>query len=282
MARKVETYDRFQRHIRAWVDREVNCLIILGPPGVGKSHAYRSTLGNRPYHHFSGRLTPISAYCALHDFPHRPVVLDDISALLRSDNFRDMLKSLCESGVRTVRWGTLTPKLEGRARSFTSTAPVLIVLNKIPAKDPDVAAVLDRCDTIIFDPTKPEIIRKMRESCPADRYLIDLLAEMPAMPSFRTLEKARRWQKSEHLNLLEEIMSECGVAPPIARLAEIIEQCDEQDWCSEYVKQTGLTERSYRRHKHIARQLVDTRKSQNSCPNVRKGSRDHPSGQIDS
>ena len=161
--RKIETYERFHRHVAALVDSEIDCLLVLGPPGIGKSHAYKTVLGNRPSHIFGGRLTPLRAYLRLHDAQHLPVVLDDISALLRDDNFRDMLKALCETGRRVVRWDTTTSKLEGRATSFVCTAPVLIVMNKLPNRDPDVLAILDRCDAIVFEPTKAEVINRMRE-----------------------------------------------------------------------------------------------------------------------
>ena len=122
-------------------------------------------------------------------------MLDDISALLQEDCFRDMLKGLCESGRRVLHWGTTTSKLDGRPRSFACTAPVLIVMNKIPSRDADVAAILDRCDAIEFAPTKPEVIARMHELFPAEAELIDLIAELPTLPSLRTLIKARRWQR---------------------------------------------------------------------------------------
>ena len=48
--RKIETYDRFHRHIRAWAAREVDCLVVLGEAGTGKTHSYRDVLGNRSCH----------------------------------------------------------------------------------------------------------------------------------------------------------------------------------------------------------------------------------------
>lgn len=267
--RTVDTYDRFHRHITAWVDGEIDPLIVLGPPGVGKSYAYQTCLGNRRHHRFGGRLTPLQAYLRLYDEPDLPVVLDDISALFRDNDFRDMLKALCESGRREVRWGTTTSKLDGRAHWFVCTSPVLIVLNKLPSGDPDVLAVLDRCDTIRFEPTKAEIIQRMYTIFPQNSDLIDLLADLPAMPSLRTLVKARRWQKSKYLNLIEELLSECGVAPPVVQLARIMESSPEAEWCERYIGLTGLTDRTYRRHRQFAQQLVDCRAARNGCPNVR-------------
>ena len=269
MIRTITTYERYHRHIAAWVARHIDCLLVLGQPGIGKSHAYQTRLGNRAHHRFGGRQTPLHVYRSLYDDPDLPVVLDDISSLLRDDNFRDMLKALCETGRRTIHWGTTTNKLDGRENTFVCRSPVLIVLNKMPPRDPDVAAIVDRCDTIEFAPSKQEIIVQMREIFPRDAELIDLLAELPATPSFRTLIKARRWQQSRYLNLVEELLDECGVPEPVARLAQIMESSPEHAWCDEYVAATGLTDRTYRRHKRIAGQLLGCRQSQNACPIVR-------------
>jgi hypothetical protein len=261
--RKVETYERFHRHLASWVDGEVPCLLVLGPPGTGKSCGYRSALGNRLYHPFGGRQSPLHVYMTLHDDPQRPVVLDDISSLLRDDLFRDLLKGLTDTGPRVIRWGTTTPRLQGRPTSFTCTCPVLMVLNKMPARDPDLEAILDRVDAIRFEPFKREIIDRMYELWPADEDLIELLAELPAMPSLRTIEKARRWKNSSHLNLIEELLAECGVPEPVARLAQIVDSYPEEQWRDQYVTATGLTDRSYRRHKGIAEQLVACRRRPN-------------------
>ena len=267
--RRITTYERFHRHMAAWVDRDIDCLLVLGRAGVGKSDAYQAALGNRPHHRFGGRQSPLYVYQMLCDRPDIPVVLDDIAALLRDNNFRDMLKALCETGRRVIRWGTTTSKLEGRPQSFVCTAPTLIVLNRIPPRDPDVAAVLDRCDAIEFAPSKAEVIQRMREIFPDDGDLIDLLAELPTTPSLRTLVKARRWQKSRHLNLRQELLDECGVPEPVAHLAHIMQSTPRDKWLQRYMAETGLTDRTYRRHRPLAEQLLECCKSGDPCPNVR-------------
>lgn len=180
-----------------------------------------------------------------------------------------MLKGLCETGRRVIRWGTTTSKLEGRPQSFVCTAPTLIVLNKLPTRDPDVAAILDRCDAVEFDPTKAEVIARMREVFPDDNELVDQIAELPALPSLRTLVKARQWKKSKHLNLDEELLAECGVPEAVAHLARIIQTVPKSKWCERYRSETGLTERTYRRHRALALQLVACHASPDPCPNVR-------------
>ncbi|MEE9186639.1 MAG: hypothetical protein V3U10_01245 [Bacteroidota bacterium] len=254
--RKIDTYERFHRHIKAWAAREIESLVVLGKPGLGKSWAARTALADTPYHLFSARLTPIEVYNRLYDNPDWPVVFDDVSALMRDSNFIDMLKNLCEAGPATVRWNTSTDKLEGREKSFRCTSPVLILLNKIPEKNPDVKAILDRCDNILFEPSKSEVIGYIRQNFPQDGELIDLLAELPVLPSVRTLIKARQWRNSAYLSLTEELFSECGVPDPVVHLVEIMQGCRESEWCQGYVEATGLTDRTYRRHKAIATEII--------------------------
>lgn len=199
--RRVDTYTRFHGHIRAWVAREIDSLVVLGRPGVGKSWAASTAIGSRPCHEFSARQPPIEVYNRIYDHPDWPVIFDDVSALLRDNMFIDTLKSLCETGVKTLRWGTTTDRLEGREKCFRCTSNVLILLNKLPGKNPDVLAILDRCDSISCEPNKSEVIAYMRGSFPEDGHLIDLMAELPLLPSVRTLLKARQWARSKHLNL---------------------------------------------------------------------------------
>lgn len=267
--RKVTTYDRLHRHVRAWVDGEIDSLLVMGRAGTGKTHAYRNAMGSCSYHLFSARQSPLQLFCDLYDAPDRPVVLDDVSSLLTDNNFVDMLKGLCETGRKVIRRGTTTSKLDGRPRSFVCTSRVLIVLNRIPEQNPDVRAILDRCDAIEFAPTKAEVIARMRQVFPSDGPLIDLIAELSVLPSLRTLIKARTWARSRHLDLLEELFDECGVPPPVSALVNIMRTSPEDQWCRRYLAETGLTDRTYRRHRSIALELLDCRRSGDECPNVR-------------
>jgi hypothetical protein len=269
--RTITTYERFHRHISAWAAGETEVLLVVGPPGLGKSHSYEQILADVPHHLFRARRTPICVYNDLHDNPDWPVVFDDISALLNDNNFLDTLKSLCEIGhkCKTVRWGTTTRHLEGRAKFFTCTSRVLIIMNSTPTKRADVMAVLDRCDAVRFAPTKKEVIARMRVAFPRDGDLIDLLERMPILPSLRDLIKARSWKDSTHLNVIEELLSECGLPEAVSTLITIISEHPEREWCERYSLATGNTDRTYRRHKQLATQIVDCRAIQKPCPNVR-------------
>lgn len=269
--RVVDTYERFARHIAAWLDGEIQHLLVVGPGGTGKSRSVQSILGNRPHHAFKGRQTPFFLYGQVCDHPDWPIVLDDIAALLRDAACRDLMKQLTELGERVVRWGSTTSKLEGRPTSFRCTAPVLVITNSIPERDADLEAILDRVDAIHFDPRKAEVIARMRELFPAaaDQNLVTLIEELPVLPSLRTLVKARAWRDSSKLDLLEELYAECGVPEPIRVLVEIMESAPVAEQCALYSARTGLTDRTFRRHRAITEELIECRKRAEACPNGR-------------
>lgn len=275
--RKITTYERFHRHVAAWADNEIDTLLVLGPAGYGKSTSYRQALGDRPYHLLGQRQTPIEVYNTLYDAPHLPAVLDDNSGLLRDNNFIDLLKGLCETGRKQIRWGTTTRLLEHREKSFVYTSHALIVLNQIPRDTPDVSAVLDRCDAIEFAPTKAEVIARMKEVFPDDGDLIDLFVELPTLPTLRTMKQAQKWKRSKHLNLIEELLSECGVPKPVVTLIGIMETLPEAEWWPAYSTATGMTDRSFRRHRQIAEEILACRASGDGCPSVRLGGADNDS-----
>ncbi len=221
--RTVETYERFERHFRAWSERELESLLVAGPPGVGKSTCYERVLGGRNYHRFGGRMTAFECYCQLYDQKHLPVVFDDVSGMLCDRVFVDFMKQLCvPQPLKVITWRTSTRLLKGRKKEFWTPSRALIVVNELPAANADVMAVLDRLDAITFEPTKAEILAKMRQIWPSETELIDLLATLPTKPSLRTMEKALRWQQSKHLDLAEELLAECGVPAAVRQLVCII------------------------------------------------------------
>ena len=78
------------------------------------------------------------------------------------------------------------------------------------------------------------------------------------------------------IKLVEELLAECGAPQAVVHLARIIETHPENEWCARYVAETGLTDRTYRRHKRLALQLVDCRASAEPRPDVRRGLPDQP------
>lgn len=271
--RTIDTYERFERNIRAWVDREIGSLVVVGPAGIGKTSSYERALGNLHYTRFGGRVSAIEAYCDLYDHKHLPVVFDDVANLLRDRMAYDILKQLCGQTLhKMVSWKTSTHLLGGRPQQFMTSSNTLIVLNELPGRNADLLAILDRLDVIRFDPTKPEIISKMRQIWPQESIIIDVMAVLPASVTLRTMQKVIRWRDSEHLDWVEELLSECGVSTSIQQLVQIMTESPKNQWCKCYMNSTGRSERSFRRDQKLAAQLVQCaqtdRRNRAPRPNV--------------
>ena len=270
--RKVDTYDRLERFVRSWMKGAPPMLAIVGPAGRGKSSAYEQALNGKPYHLFRGRTTAIHLYTEVKERPHLPIVFDDVRQLLREPSTIDTMKQLCDSRPeRQIRWRTKA--LPDAERQFACTSTCLVVLNEVRRNDPDVEAIIDRLDVIRFDPTKAEIIRKMRSFAKCQRD-VDVIAEAPVLPSLRTLIKYQYWKESEELDEVRELYDECGVPDSIQMIMSIIDTCPRKDWIKTYQQSCGKSyeaaKREWSRKSNIARQLLDARRrdpeSMSLCP----------------
>ena len=88
------------------------------------------------------------------------------------------------------------------------------------------------------------------------------MAELPLLPSVRTLLKARQWAESKYLGLHEELLAECGVPDAVRVLIDIMGSYPEETWCRQYVEATAATDRTYRRHRAVAVELLACRRSE--------------------
>ena len=256
-ARKVETYSRLDNFYAAWKAGDISRLAIIGRGGTGKSYGYQA-LDMPLYHRFVGRTTGIQIYTQVREAPHAPIVFDDIRQLLKDSACIDLLKQFGERAARRIiRWNTNA--VPANQRTFVCTSNVLVVLNWVPKQDEDVAAILDRFDVLHFDPSKAEVIRRMRlfAECQKD---VDLLANTPTMPSLRTLQKYEDWKKSKYIDEMEELVSECGVPEDVKIISQILAENPKakvQAYAERTDRSYAAAKRDWSRKVKIARQLAE-------------------------
>jgi hypothetical protein len=254
--RKVSKYERLNNHYLDWYDGSRPFLAIVGRPGIGKSWGYETLLANEAYTCFKGKTTALRIFMDVQDHPDWRIIFDDVGQLLRDPSCVELMKALCDTRPqRTVQWNTNTRLLEGRKKEFTISAPVLVVCNRSLIDNEDVQAVLDRADAIEFDPSKQEIITKLR-SYAEDQEIVDFLEKMPILPSLRTYETAKRWKLSTRIDWQEELMAECGVDDHVQALIEIIRSEPPEKQCERYIANTGRSRRDYYNHLPLAKDLV--------------------------
>ena len=73
----LRTYGELDQFVGAFAEGLLNLLVIVGRPGVQKSHAVRAAVGRRACW-IDGNATAFGLYCQLYRHRDRPVVIDDV------------------------------------------------------------------------------------------------------------------------------------------------------------------------------------------------------------
>ena len=140
--------DRFEilnEMTRATMNGDVRAMIVVGPPGVGKSYGVEKELNEtgilddlagrpRSYEVVKGAMTPIGLYCKLHEYSEKNKVLvfDDCDSVLMDELSLNILKAALDSSKkRTIHWNADSHKLrnEGVPNKFNFYGSVIFITN---------------------------------------------------------------------------------------------------------------------------------------------------------
>ena len=155
---RLEAYADLHQFATAFAEGHLGLLILLGPPGVGKSQILHELLGQAACF-VSGNASAFGVFC--HAYWHRdqPIVLDDVDGLARDRQGVRLLKALCQTDrEKTVGWFTQAAALEnlGIPQTFKTKSQVAIVANSWCLSE-DVQALEDRAHLVVFDPSPLEV-----------------------------------------------------------------------------------------------------------------------------
>jgi hypothetical protein len=130
---------------RAAINGDIRAMIVVGPPGVGKSYGVEyqlekaglfDTIGQRKvkYEVIKGAMTPIGLYCTLykHSDPKNVLVFDDCDTILLDDLSLNILKAALDSGKRRrIHWNADSSMLrrEGVPDMFDFKGSVIFITN---------------------------------------------------------------------------------------------------------------------------------------------------------
>jgi len=152
-------YTDLETHARAFAEGHLKSLVLIGPPGVGKSFTFRSVLGDHVCW-MGGNASPFGIYLNAYLHVNQPLVLNDIDDLYRNSQGVRLLKALCQTDpVRTLSWQTRARDLDKLRvpREFQTTSPIALIANDWQTLSPNVAAIEDRVHLLAFQPTPLEI-----------------------------------------------------------------------------------------------------------------------------
>jgi hypothetical protein len=140
-----ERFDILEEMTEGAVDGSVRAMIVVGPPGVGKSFGVEKVLnkaamfdkigGKRPrYEVVKGAMSAIGLYCKLYQFSDEGNVLvfDDCDSILLDDLSLNILKAALDtSKKRTISWNTDSRMLrsEGVPDKFDFKGSAIFITN---------------------------------------------------------------------------------------------------------------------------------------------------------
>jgi hypothetical protein len=214
---------------RKFAAGEIPAVMVVGPPGQGKTQTLLAAIGKRPHLPRRGRLSALSLYEDLYLHRDQLVVLDDTAEMLKDRNVQELLRDLSESTKsKQISWRTQSKILvdKGIPNSFVTTSHLCVVANVIGTGGV-WPALKSRCMEVEVEFTWEELIEDVRRQMWFEDEEILTYAEMNARcrPDLRLLEKALN-QKRIKLGDWRQVFGSAAVHLPPAvdptRIADAI------------------------------------------------------------
>jgi len=183
MARIEQRFSILDDMTKAAIAGDIRAMIVVGPPGVGKSYGVEYQLekagmfdqisGKKiKYQVIKGAMTPIGLYCTLYknSDPRNVLVFDDCDSILLDDVALNILKAALDSGKkRRIHWNADSSMLrrEGVPDQFDFKGSVIFITNlkfdhlKSKKLQDHLEALQSRCHflDLTLDTTRDKILR---------------------------------------------------------------------------------------------------------------------------
>lgn len=160
-AELVRTYKQLYYLLDGWEKGDLNFIILIGPPGPGKSTAVRQHLGDNA-RVILGGATPYRFYKECWANTDRLLVLDDADKIFKNPDGANLIKHLTQTDpVKRLEWNSNTAEInKGELpASFVTTSRVVIISNSWKVGDADIDAISSRGHLLYFNPSPAEMAR---------------------------------------------------------------------------------------------------------------------------
>jgi hypothetical protein len=249
----VSTYEDLHEHALSFAAGRYNLLVLLGPPGLGKSRAVRHSLGNRRHVYLDNHASAFALYQLLYEHRNELLVIDDLDGIYADRAMVRLIKALCNTDpVKTIRWHSRHADIgwasDKTPPEFQTRSSVCLIANEWKTLNTNIQAIEDRGIMVDFQPTAGEVHVRTREWFD-DQQVYDFMERnlgLITKPSMRyylhgkTLHEAhpKRWQA-----MLLELM---GVDPRIRTLVSLLDdsQYQTQEERAVAFESMGLGDRS--------------------------------------
>jgi hypothetical protein len=262
----VRTYADLDLYLSKFAARELDLVLLLGRPGIGKTEAVKQSLGvSRPGDaavecqsvlYVEGHARPYGLYQQLFRSRDCPVVLDDLDRLYADADCIRLLKPLCNGAAhKRIMWLTRATLADADVPAeFVTTSTVLLIANEWRSLNANVRALEDRAIILHFDPSNAEVHRRVGDWF-HDPEVYDLietqLGHVPAV-SMRHYDKGRRLRRAGLVDwratLLRMLAPDAELAAVAALQADPTIRTDKER-VERFMRDTGRSRPTYYRLK---------------------------------
>lgn len=246
---RVTTYAELEEFFRAFASGRINLLIVESDGGLGKTHTAEKMIKGGYF--IRGHATPLSIYLKLGDEDPDLVVFDDVETLLRNRHNTTLLKQILDTKeVKTVCYHTTARINDAEVpHEIKIKSKAMILCNDLHQEGKDIKALLSRGHYIHFEPTKEEILGRIKTFATDNAVVSEIegIINKMANLSLRTYVKAVELKKAgmdwrQYLYRMSiEDADVCSYLDERARHPRMAVKNLAQVWC----KRTGKSERTF-------------------------------------
>jgi len=149
-----------EHYLRMVAIGDINGCILIGPPGMGKTHLARHTFEDMDveYIQYGGHISLAEFYEFLWENQDKLVFFDDVSQVIHKVEIMEMLKqALNTEGDRELNYRSKNVLSGGVPKSFIFSGRIVFAFNSMDKNNPNVKAIVDRAPSIELKFSRKEI-----------------------------------------------------------------------------------------------------------------------------